>query len=222
MLKFKTSSRGCNQKSALEKLISCTNKHNPDIVLGPEWLFYSGTPYTREEKEDITLKIIENTSKEILILPGTFIWTEEDNLYNSVPIIFNKKIIGEYFKHEEGGEREIANEHECEFKEGEESGKVFNWKGLSIGLEICADHAMHSLKDAGAKDLDLQIILGCGMKINEKNTVIKEKGYALCCDGNKKHPIYKSEIKIRLNNQFSEIKPKLLPWRMKIYTLFPQ
>ena len=182
MLRVKTDSHGCSIDCQLDRIITEINKHKPDMLLAPEWYFHKGTPYTIKEKETI-LKYIKEEASNRLILPGTFIWTDGKKLYNSTPIIMDGELKDEYHKHTDGGTFSIASSSGLELGLGKEEGKAFKWRGLEIGLEICADHYSSCLKESGRNKLDLHVVLACGIGIHNRFSAVRRGGYILCCDG---------------------------------------
>ena len=119
--------------------------------------------------------------KDMLILPGTIVWQKDGYLRNSCPVIA-KGDVKEYCKATDGGDSDVALKHGCIFLPGKENGKVIEWKGKKIGIEICADHSVGTIMQRKEK-ADIHIIVGCGATIYDSNAIVKDNGYVLLCDG---------------------------------------
>lgn len=177
---------GFRQENLVDLMIRLINEYNVDLFLAPEWVFLPGNRiYRREEKERIVEDIARRTSqRRTLVFPGTFMWEDRKKVRNSTPVISEGRVIKEYCKHLDGGTRDIAEHYNLEARLGKERGTSFKWNGLDVGLEICADHG--ELKINGKiPELDLQVVLACGMSLYEWNLKLKEGGHAVLCDGSK-------------------------------------
>ncbi|MFA5887390.1 MAG: hypothetical protein WC852_01630 [Candidatus Nanoarchaeia archaeon] len=168
----------------LDDLVNAANTHNPDILIAPEFFFYDGTPYTETEKNN-ALKCIQGMviKKDMLILPGTIVWQKDGLMRNSCPIIAEGEVKAEYFKATDGGDSDVALKHGCIYLPGKENGRVINWKGKEIGIEICADHEGKKLKSR-KKPLDMHIVIAAGKTLHPDSIAAKNKGYGILCDGN--------------------------------------
>ena len=167
----------------LDEIVEAANTHNPDILIAPEFFFYNGKPYSEMEKNN-AIKFIQGMvkKKDMLILPGTIVWQKDGYLRNSCPVIA-KGDVKEYCKATDGGDSDVALKHGCIFLPGKENGKVIEWKGKKIGIEICADHDGKKLK-ARKKQLDMHIVIAAGMTLHPESIAAKNKGYGILCDGN--------------------------------------
>lgn len=197
-------------ENALE-LIAEAAKSNPDIILAPEFIFYPQVPYSKEEKEIIEKKLAEYSDNR-LIIPGTIIWREKCRIYNTAPVIHDRNIT-EYHKKKDGGTEDIARFHGCEAEYGTENGKIFRWKSLDIGLEVCADHYSGLLKSR-KKKVGIHIIIGCGAMINGNKQVAKNKGHVLLCDG-----CYSNKAAFNDNGLLIEMEPVQKDANIEIYEL---
>lgn len=182
MISEHTSSMGTKSSGRLEKIITSVNRQGLDILVAPEWYFYNGKPLRKKQKEDIVEEIKAGCDRKALILPGTFIWTEDDELYNTLPIIANGKYYRDYHKSSDGGTTSISRKHKKFYFFGDSRGVVFEeWRSLKIGLEICADHGGLALnKNTG---LHMQILIACGITLFDDSMAIRKGGIAFCCDG---------------------------------------
>ncbi|WAS95659.1 hypothetical protein [Nannocystis punicea] len=67
---------------------------------------------------------------------------------------------------------------------------IFDLDGITWGLEICLDHdgeaggrLLNSPQLPGAAEVQVQLVVSCGMSIVEENVVAKQGGYVFGCDG---------------------------------------
>ncbi|MCG2719895.1 MAG: hypothetical protein L6266_04155, partial [Nanoarchaeota archaeon] len=195
--------------------------------------------FTKEEKDWTLEKIISNTPKETLILPGTFVWIYKEikrafrktqlNFYNTAPIINNNRL-QEYHKsrlNRESGEFGIADESKDQYKifkptAGVENGKIFNWRNLEIGLEICIDYGKGCLSSKNIHYLDLQLVIACGIPFYKENTAIKDKGYLIICDGHQgKYETERFDNRIyqRKEDNFNKIQPIQYTKHLDLYEI---
>ena len=172
----------------LDKILSQTiNDIDANIIITPEY-YYSkknDKPLTEKQKDFFLKKKKKETAKckEKLIIPGSFLWHKNGNLYNTAYLLFNGEIIGEYNKICDGREKNIADENKLIWKYGKKIG-LFEWEGLKLGIELCVDSG--SLKCQGITNLDLLLHVCCGFGIGSLTTSInsiKFGGYYLQIDG---------------------------------------
>ena len=170
-------------KNPLEIILKAAEEYNPDILLAPEFFLYNGgKPYSRKEKKEIEKEIAGKAEKEgRLIIPGTIIWEGFLGIYNTAPII-DWTNISEYHKATDGGTSQIAIRDKLRVKYGKESGRLFKWRNLDLGIEICSDHSVGTIMQRKEK-ADIHIIVGCGATIYDNKAIAKPNGYVLLCDG---------------------------------------
>lgn len=64
---------------------------------------------------------------------------------------------------------------------------TFNCGGLNIGVEICLDHSrkrlLGYLSEKKIKELDIQIVISCGMSLRKDSAATKQGGILFNCDG---------------------------------------
>lgn len=64
---------------------------------------------------------------------------------------------------------------------------TFNCGGLNIGVEICLDHSrkrlLNYLSEGKIKELDIQIVISCGMMLKKDSAATKQGGILFNCDG---------------------------------------
>ena len=157
----------------------------PDILVGAEYVFFPYEPLTREEK-DARFDVMRELSEEhpdTLLMPGTYIWKEEGQLHNTLPVFHRGELVFTYEKQNPANaERWMESDHKLAYT-AEKSEGVLEYQGLSVGMEICYDHTAHTLRDKGVRDLDLQVLVANGKDFIDTATMVKEGGYHLRVDG---------------------------------------
>lgn len=126
-------------------------------------------------------------------------------VYNTVPVIRNKKIVHIYHKRIEGGEikeKDRGKKFGFQFPipgfgtmDRFENTGVFVHEGIKFGLEVCADHKQGTLinKDLGLPDnptienvndagVDVQVIVACGSAIANGRIGTRPGGHVLLVD----------------------------------------
>ncbi|MFA5887393.1 MAG: hypothetical protein WC852_01645 [Candidatus Nanoarchaeia archaeon] len=225
MLKYETTTdSGINNpmrgKEPLEIILNAAETYNPDILLAPEFFFYNGgKPYSRKEKKEIEKEIAGTAGKEgRLIIPGTIIWEGFWGIYNTAPIIDGTNI-SEYHKATDGGTSQIAIRDRLRIKYGKESGRLFKWRNLDLGIEICSDHAEGSIRKLRRK-ADIHIIAGCGMRVHDNKAIARERGYLLLCDGAyHERELTSNKAMKNENGILQSIKPSLKTTTEELYEL---
>lgn len=187
MIRKKTTSYDAyNDSDYFEKaIIALLGASRDDIIIAPEYDFLpKAGPMSRKEKDRRLKKLKEaSKGKDILLFAGSFIWIDKNGkMHNTAPVIYDGDVLLEYDKRRDGGEWSIAERHKLKAVYGEKPG-LFEWKGFSFGVEICADHGM--LKERNeARDLDFHVLVSCGRTLDENSDIVaREGGYALGCDG---------------------------------------
>ncbi|MBI4142112.1 hypothetical protein HY484_04255, partial [Candidatus Woesearchaeota archaeon] len=148
------------------------------MIIAPEYSFSRGrNPFNEKEKDKIVERIAEATkSRNALVVPGTIVWHKWDLLYNTAYAIADGEVLCEYHKQRITVEEDLlAHRNNARFYSGKAPG-VFEWNGLHVGIEICADAG---LLDKSMKYCDLQILVSCGMSWTEPCAK-----YVLVNDGN--------------------------------------
>jgi len=157
----------------------CSDKY--DIIVSPEDSFVlPNGPMTEHEKNEHLNDLVNATlNKRVLVIPGTFIWHANGELYNTAYVLSNGKIILEYHKRNNGGDYEIAAKHNLRFRPGSKPG-VFSWNDLRMGVEICYDAG--TLNREGFEDLDVIFLICCGLR-NFCPPEVRPYGYIVINDG---------------------------------------
>lgn len=166
-------------KDAIEQSL----QYGLDILVGPEYAFAPNVPLSSNEKNTLYDYFESMTSKyETLVLPGSCVWESQGNYTNSMPVFVQGQCIYDYDKWFNEGENSIAKHFGLKINQGNTPG-VLSYKGLIVGLEICADHGKGILEENNISDLDLHIISSCGMDIKSSKVVSRIGGYVLHTDG---------------------------------------
>ncbi len=174
--------------SSLEKtlkILENIDKEDLDIVVGPEWSLMSNQlyekPYSSKGLEQLLSKLKEISSySNALMIPGTaVVRTKADKMYNLLPVFYHGKNIFATIKKADGG-TSFFNNDGYELIGGDHTiENTFNWNGLKIGIEICADSKR--LVKEGKTDLDIQILSSSGIRLTD--LAINKNGYLICSDG---------------------------------------
>ncbi len=155
-------------------------KHEPAMIVAPEYSYFPMRCLTAEEKEHYQeeLKVL-STGKRTLLIPGSFIWTPDGTtLVNTTSGICNGQVLFEYQKRHNGGESEIAKTLGKSARFGNTPG-FFTWNNRSGIVDICVDHA----NSAYQENVDLHIVIASGYVMEEVRPQIKEGGWFLYIDG---------------------------------------
>lgn len=178
-----------------------------DILIGAEYAFYPYEPLTLGEKKEKWEEMREiSENYDTLLLPGTYLWAEDGELHNTLPIFRKGEFVLTYDK-QKGvkGEKWIASAYDLTYKADPCAG-VFDFKGLSVGVEICYDHQDRRLIKSGKENLDLQILVANGKGFIPSSTVLREGGYHLRCDGDDGY-FHGVEVRQKVNNDFVKYTP---------------
>ncbi|MDP7079719.1 MAG: hypothetical protein QF415_07510 [Candidatus Undinarchaeales archaeon] len=180
--------------SVYEGIIERALDADVDVLVAPEYFFLPGRPLSPKEKDELVSGMAARTKgKDLLLLPGTYVWQDKEHVHNTLPIIHDGKVVRDYGKMFDGGEADIALAYGREFASGSEDG-AFTYKGLDMGVEICADHyqehAWGAVRNPGClqaevddEGLDLQLVVSSGITIHDQALAVREGGYAVLCDG---------------------------------------
>jgi len=155
-----------------------------DILVAPEYSFslsYCG-PLSDSQLQQYLEEFKQlSAAKDLLFIPGTFLWEQEQKLRNSSVVFYDGKIIHQQDKIRNGGEVAIAGSYELQYQPGSDL-QTFEWKELKIGIEICAD--VGSLAEAGVADADLVFLVSSGeSNLPESMKAVHKNGYGVLADG---------------------------------------
>lgn len=210
---LKDTNDGVKQDNLVKKIAHYVKDYNLDIFLGPEWLFVPKERlYSSLEKDELVKNLTGTTrDSDALVIPGSIIWYDNKHCYNATPIISKGELLGTYHKRADGGTTQIAEDRYCKKKlsKGKEFG-VYNWRGYSLGVEICADQGdlYDWIKKKKLPLLDFYFLLSCGALLDRTDIPVKEGGYGLYSDGfDKESQVVKRSISA-YQFSFEEIKRK--------------
>lgn len=167
--------------------------------------------YQAEEKDDIISQLVKTTEgRNILSIPGTIMWEDEEYCYNTAPVIADGRLLDEYKKMTDGGSIALAKEKNCEktYCCGTKYG-MYLWRNYKIGVEICADHGyLKEFLDAKKEPYpELYMLTSCGMTLGSYITAVKMGGYALNSDGYYKVSGVSKREKIDNKDRLVDVKP---------------
>lgn len=189
-------------KKGAKSLIICT---------APEFYFKDrkGVPYSSSVLIELMeyMKTKMPARADVMILPGTIWWwtstnknpldftTTKPTIHNTLPVLLNKKFIHTWQKEnlsDIDGLWDDCQQWDRKNKDvkailDKTQIPVFEHKvddtAISIGLEICLDHAYGVLKAKAPKDLDIHMLIACGMEADTTKIASKDGGIFLRCDG---------------------------------------
>lgn len=178
----KTSSYGSDTVSIQAALVNAAKSGHFDIVVAPEYSFMPSTgPLSRTELDRYLDFFKEASTSGTLIIPGSFIWQQNGMLYNSCFFIQNGKVIYQYEKNIDGGEDSIAKRFNLKPSYGTHLG-TFDWDGLKMGVEICADGGI--LSGSGVHDRDILFLISCGNDcLRDSMYAVRQGGYGIVAEG---------------------------------------
>ena len=166
------------------------------IIAAPEYLFENERPniYSKDEALKIVDAIKEESKKyeHMLIVPGTITYKDKDNYYNNTAYaISNGKVLLKYAKKREAIMDTARMEVASALYRYHNKKSYFHWQELNIGIEICLDHATNIiesgiLKTDRAQNLDVQILIACGMEERKESCALKKDGVFIRSDGKDK------------------------------------
>lgn len=211
---------GIPRRSPIERIEETINQYNPDLIVAPEYFMNNERRiYTREEKEGL-VKRIADVSGGRLIVPGTILWQEDGLMRNTAVAVSEGKVLAEHDKSTNGGDTLIAQIYGLSVLYGKCNACMFQWRDLDVGLEICVEHGLELLKEKGKK-VDLQIVPAHGGVLRKESICLKNKRYAIACDGRRPHT---SEIRQRSGLIVPDYEPleRESNDNVFIYELFPE
>ncbi len=196
MLTAETLSFGSDTKSILASILEGCKRREHHIITAAEYSFfpYSGPLYESEVQAYLGALKEASCWGDILIIPGTFVWQKEGNLFNTCFALYQGEVIHQHHKMSDGGEVRIAGHYGLTANFGTTKG-LFDWEGLKLGIEICAESGL--LGKFGIRNRDLLILTSCGLPasyfLKESMEAVRDFGYGIMVDGG--HPVLCSAIK---------------------------
>lgn len=182
------SSSGTRNETVMDNyqdVIGTALEAGPDILIGAEYVFFPRQPLTREERDERfdVMRQLSVEHPDTLLMPGTYIWQEDGQLHNTLPVFRGGELVCTYDKQNPANaEHWMEGDHDLEYTP-EKSDGVLEYRSLSVGMEICYDHSAHTLRDKGVRDLDLQVLVANGKEFIDTATMVKKGGYHLRVDG---------------------------------------
>ncbi len=163
--------RGTNRDKFLDAILSNIGKY--DIIITPEYTFTRYLPFSVIEKKSISNTIKEATNGDNGLISTSFLWQDDDNLYNSTILYSNGEEIFEYFKETSYNESFLAERLDKNYFTGNKQG-LAEWNGKKVGVEICRDHGLGRLKRyldnfSDEDNVDIHLVPAKGLSCNPAN-----------------------------------------------------
>ena len=182
IVKAFTRNTGSSVDNIASSILGAVKSQDYHIVIAPEYNFLHSTgPLSVTEMKDYVDQFKEASKNGTLIIPGTFVWESNGEMSNTSYVFYNGEITFQYDKMNDGGELSIAKRHGLTPKYGSKLG-TFEWEGLKLGIEICADGG--KLSGRGIHDRDLLFLISCGNSILSGSMgAVRKGGYGVVADG---------------------------------------
>lgn len=177
-----TSASGSNIGLIESLILDAASSNKYHVVVAPEYSFLSKNGPISEVTKDKYVEVFRKASEGgKFIIPGTFVWKQDGNMFNTAYVFYDGKVLFNYNKNIDGGELSIANKHSLTPIYGRSPG-IFNWVNLKVGIEICADSGV--LSDGGILDRDLVFLISSGnAAIFESMQSVRLGGYGVLAEG---------------------------------------
>lgn len=170
------------RRNPAERISEAIDLYTPDLIVAPEYFLNNEKRiYTRQEKEGLVQRIAD-ISGDRLIVPGTILWQEDGLMRNTAVAVSEGKVLAEHDKSIDGKDGIIAESYKLSPFYGKWETCMFKWNGLKVSLEICAEH-MEGLQRKEGKKPNIQIVPAYGADMDSSTMHVKNKGYAILCDG---------------------------------------
>jgi len=182
MVKMRTSDNGSDMDRIFQVIKKACLSGDYDLIVAPEYNFLPKKgPLSLDEMTSYAEELAElSNGRGTVLVPGTFVWKSGKDMANTALVLHGGELKYHYTKMRDGGESGIAQEHGLNPVFGKQLG-VFELLGYKWGIEICAD--MGSLSSNGVKNLDISLMVSCGISSVNMNPV-REGGYGIVVDGN--------------------------------------
>ncbi len=193
----KTSDCGSDTEAILAAILESCAHGEYHILAAPEYSFFPFSGPLNEQQVQAYLEDLKEAGRHngTLVIPGTFVWQKEGQLFNTCFALYQGEVIHQHHKSKNGGESGIASRYGLSATFGSELG-LFDWGGLKLGIEICAECEL--LHNWGNKDRDLLFLLSCGLEeadLRAGADAVREQGYSILVDGS--WPPCGNAVKIR-------------------------
>jgi predicted amidohydrolase len=185
IVKALTRKKGSNVESIANAILNATKSQNYHIIVAPEYSFLHAIgPLSALELDQYIEQFKEASANNTLIIPGTFVWKKNGMVSNTAFGFYKGETIFEYTKIEDGGTSDIAKEYCLKERFGPIDGNnsIFDFEGLKLGIEICADGG--ELNKRGIHDRDLLFLISCcNSNLKKSIGAVKKGGYGVVVDG---------------------------------------
>lgn len=164
---------------------ACEAAPDLDVLMAPEW-FLRG-PAQLQDPFDFPALVSEirdaTRNHPALVVPGSAAWNDGEGRYrNTAPVFHEGKVLLEYEKRSDGDDTELGEPAGLRYEVGDTSGR-FEWNGLNVGLEICRDHSVGTLRQESAAPLDVQLVVSAGVWSKSDSSVVRPGGALLNAEG---------------------------------------
>ncbi|MBR9692725.1 hypothetical protein GOV07_02205 [Candidatus Woesearchaeota archaeon] len=182
IIKAFTSPETANSALIYERIRTLMNANQFDVVLGPEYAFQGANgPLSAELYENMLEELrMQSMGKDAIIAPGTFLWYNDNTLYNSAPVFYDGDLVAEHHKHSASDDQRLAHNLGLRATSGSRKLPVFEVWEKRFGIEICAEQ--DTLFERGVDTLDGLFVPACGGDLIKPKHV-SPKGIILYSDG---------------------------------------
>lgn len=167
-----------------------------ELVVAPEWFFVLGREPRAFAELMHELQRLTAGSRA-LVIPGSIAMCDAKGRYRNVVVAFSEgRAVYSYAKRHNGGDQWVGlGLGATAWKPGERSSH-FEWRGLRVALEICADHQhgaalIDMLRDSRAS-VDLQLVVSSGARVEPTALIVAEGGAVVCVDGSPGSPRFEA------------------------------
>ncbi len=152
---------------------------NADVIVLPEWMLKPERDYAAFKRDVERLRALSHGR---LIVPGTFCVIDRVGRRRNLALAFaDGRVLFTYAKQADGGDIRHAEALGVTWERGKRPG-VFTWRGMQVGIEICADHREKLLRKHDGPALHLQILTADGMDLNPDAVAVGNGGLVIVCD----------------------------------------
>jgi hypothetical protein len=194
IMAISTSIDGIDTDSIFKEIETAVKSKKYNIIVAPEYTFLSQKgPFSKQELESYFDRLKELSKEGTLIIPGTFVWYQNKNMYNSCFIFYNGKVVHRYDKNHSTHEKDIARKFDLNFEERFSLGTlredgitegIFNVGNLGFGIEICTDVGILRRTNYECLDAIFLVSRGCIIEnLNYAMHAVKKRGYGIIADG---------------------------------------
>lgn len=177
------------------RAIDIGRREDLDVLIAPEWALMKcprrTSAYTQNGAQKIINRLLKHSKgSDMLIFPGTIVYSSPYGSRNLLPVIKNGELIYTYHKRTDGGTSNF--DAKSRFIQGQETG-VFEHDGNRIGVEICADSGQLVQRRLWTGELDMQFFIAAGATRTE--SALRKGGLFFYANGGEDAGVYKPAYK---------------------------